>query len=89
MTNLPLTNIALILGIAFLLIAVLGQSKLLFLEINPGCFGRLLALFLGVASLTFALLGGNFPVESIDLIKNSLAKAIQQNLVSLSEMLNS
>ncbi|MBW4562855.1 MAG: hypothetical protein KME32_17240 [Mojavia pulchra JT2-VF2] len=89
MTGLALTNILLILGITFLLIAVLGQSKLGFIEINPGCLGRLLALFLGVASLAFALLGGNFSVETIDLIRNYLAKAIQQNLVSLNELLNS
>lgn len=89
MTTLPLSNIFLILGIAFLLIAVLGQSKLLFIELNPGCLGRVLALVLGVASLAFALLGGNFSVETIDLIRNSLAKAIQQNLVSLNELLNS
>ncbi|MBD2446247.1 hypothetical protein H6G76_03550 [Nostoc sp. FACHB-152] len=89
MTTLPLTNIFLILGIAFLVIAVLGQAKLFFLEINPGCFGRLLALFLGVASLAFALSGGNFPVETADLIRNYLSQAIQQSFVSLNELFNS
>jgi len=89
MTTLPLNNIFLILGITLLLIAVLGNSKIAIIEINPGCLGRLLALFLGVASLAFALLGGSFSVETIDLIRNYIAKAIQQNLFSFNELLNS
>ncbi|MBE9205039.1 hypothetical protein IQ244_00505 [Nostoc sp. LEGE 06077] len=91
MANFPLTNIFLTLGIVFLVIAVLGQSKLGFIEINPGCLGRVLALFLGVASLAFVLLGGTFPVETIDVIRNYLAKAkaIQQNLAPLNNLLNS
>jgi hypothetical protein len=89
MTSLPSTNIFLILGIVFVFIAVLGQSKLGFIEINPGCLGRLLALFIGVASLSFAIMGGNFTLESIDAIKNYLARAIQENLVSFTELFNS
>lgn len=89
MTTLPLTNIFFILGIVFLLIAVLGSSKLGFIEINPGYFGRALALFLGIASLAFVFLGGNSPVENINTIGNYLAKAIQQNFHSLSELFNS
>ncbi len=89
MTTLPLTNIFFILGIVFLLIAVLGSSKIGFIEINPGCFGRTLALFLGVASLAFVFLGGNLPLENINAIGNYLAKAIQQNFNSMSELFNS
>ncbi|MCC5634531.1 hypothetical protein LC593_01430 [Nostoc sp. CHAB 5844] len=89
MANFTLSNIFLTLGIVFLVIAVLGQSKLGFIEINPGCLGRLLALVLGVGSLAFVLLGGNFPVETVDLIRNYLAKAIQQNLPPLNELFNS
>ncbi|BAZ32663.1 hypothetical protein NIES4074_51690 [Cylindrospermum sp. NIES-4074] len=80
MTNLPLTNSLLIAGIVFLSIAVLGQIKLGFAEINPGCFGRVLALFLGILSLGFAALLVSFPVETLDLIKTYLAKLIQQNI---------
>jgi hypothetical protein len=80
MTNLPLTNSLLIAGIVFLAIAVLGQIKLGFAEINPGCFGRILALFLGILSLGFAALLVSFPVETLDLIKTYLAKLIQQNI---------
>lgn len=80
MTNFPLTNSLLIAGIVFLTIAVLGQTKLGFAEINPGCFGRILALFLGFLSLGFAALLVSFPVETLDLIKTYLAKLIQQNI---------
>jgi hypothetical protein len=89
MTSLPSTNIFLILGIVFIFIAVLGQSKLGFIEINPGCFGRLLALFIGIASLSFAIMGGNFTLESINAIANYLTRAVQENLVSFTELFNS
>ncbi|MBD2298169.1 hypothetical protein [Nostoc sp. FACHB-190] len=89
MANFTISNIFLTLGIIFLVISVLGQSKLGFIEINPGCFGRVLALFLGVASLAFVFLGGNFSVETVDLIRNYLAKAIQQNIPQLNEIFNS
>ncbi|ALF55402.1 hypothetical protein ACX27_25400 [Nostoc piscinale CENA21] len=89
MANFTLSNIFLTLGIVFLVISVLGQSKLGFIEINPGCFGRVLALIIGVASLAFVLLGSNFSVETIDLIRNYLAKAIQQNIPQINELLNS
>lgn len=80
MTNSPLTNYLLIAGVAFLLIAVLGQTKLGFIEINPGCFGRTLALFLGVFSLLFALGMVGLPMETFDLIRNYLTQEIQQYL---------
>lgn len=83
MTNLPLTNSLWIAGIIFLTIAVLGQIKLGFAEINPGCFGRTLALFVGILSLGFAALLVNFPVETLDLFKTYIAKLIQQNMVLL------
>jgi hypothetical protein len=80
MTNAPLTNYLLIAGIGFLLIAVLGQTKLGFAEINPGCFGRTLALFLGVFSLLFALGMVGLPMETFDVIRNYLTQQIQQYL---------
>ncbi|MBW4687906.1 MAG: hypothetical protein KME40_23090 [Komarekiella atlantica HA4396-MV6] len=89
MTSLPLPNIFLILGIVFVFIAVIGQSKLGFIEINPGCLGRLLALFIGVASLSFAIMDGSLTVETIDAIRNYLARAIQENLVSFNKIFNS
>ncbi|WP_246162632.1 hypothetical protein [Brasilonema sennae] len=80
MTNSPLTNLLLIAGTVFLAIAVIGQARLGFAEINPGFFGRLLALIIGLFSLTGAVVLVLFPVEIVDLIRNYLAQQIQQNL---------
>lgn len=80
MTSLISTNYLLIAGVIFLVIAVLGQTKLGFIEINPGCFGRTLALFLGTISLLFALGMGSIPIETLDLIKAYLTDQIQQYL---------
>ncbi len=87
MTNPPLTTLFLILGIVFLTISVIGQSKLFFAEINPGFFGRFLALIIGVFSLICAVLIGVFPVESVDVLKNYLAQQLQQNISSINQLL--
>ncbi|OUL33044.1 hypothetical protein BV372_17855 [Nostoc sp. T09] len=79
MTNFPSTNVFLIVGIVFLLIAVLGQTKLGFAEINPGCFGRTLALLIGLLSLAVALLSGTTSVETLDLLRTYLTNLIQQS----------
>lgn len=70
----------LIAGIIFLLIAVVGQAKLGFAEINPGFFGRLLALIIGLFILVLAALIGLLPVETLNLIKTYLQEQIQQNI---------
>ncbi|NMG05996.1 hypothetical protein [Brasilonema sp. UFV-L1] len=80
MTNSPLTTSLLIAGTVFLTIAVVGQARLGFAEINPGCFGRFLALIIGLFSLTCAVLIVLFPAEFVDLIRNYLVQEIQQNL---------
>lgn len=82
MTNvLPLTTPFLLVSILFLLIAVLGQSKLGLIEINPGWFGRLLALLIGIFCLATAILLVLFPAETLlELIQSNLAKQLQQNL---------
>ncbi len=80
MSALPLTNILLILGIVFLTISVIGQSRLGFMEINPSFFGRVLALMIGLFSLGSAAALGLFPVEMIDLVRTSVSEFIQQNL---------
>ncbi len=87
MTNSPLTTFFLILGIVFLTISVIGQSKLFFAEINPGCFGRFLALIIGVFSLMCAVFIGVFPLETVDLVKNYLAQQLQQNISSINQLL--
>lgn len=80
MTNSPLTNLLLIAGTVFLAIAVVGRARLGFAEINPGFFGRFLALIIGLFSLTCAAVLVLFPVELVDFIRNYLAQQIQQNL---------
>ncbi|WP_256973294.1 hypothetical protein [Nostoc sp. T09] len=61
------------------MIAVLGQTKLGFAEINPGCFGRTLALLIGLLSLAVALLSGTTSVETLDLLRTYLTNLIQQS----------
>ncbi len=83
MSNSPVTTLFLISGLVFIMLAVIGNAKLGFAEINPGFFGRFLALIFGMVSLIIAVLLVVFPVEMLDVIKNSLAEQIQQNMSSL------
>jgi hypothetical protein len=71
-------NLFFILGIVFLVIAVIGQSKVLFMEINPGCFGRLLALALGALSLYLAFPQGLITVPSLDVFRNFVQNLIPE-----------
>ncbi|MGH2413572.1 MAG: hypothetical protein ACRDEA_07760, partial [Microcystaceae cyanobacterium] len=80
MTHSPKTTSMLNAGTVFLAIAVVGQARLGFAEINPGFFGRFLALIIGLFSLTCAVLLVLFPTDIVDLIRNYLAQQIQQNL---------
>lgn len=83
MTNSSLITSFSIAGLVFLTIAVVGQAKFAFAEINPGGFGRFLALILGVVSLTIAALLLIFPVELLEGIRTYLAEQIQQNINNL------
>jgi hypothetical protein len=88
MTDLTSTNPFLIAGIIFIVIAVIGNSKLAFIEINPGFFGRLLALFIGAFSLLYALgLFNTVSVVNIDSFRTNIANQIQQNLDLINEIL--
>ena len=79
MTNsLPLNTFFAIAGMTFLLIAVIGRSKLGFAEINPGCFGRLLALIIGLSLLSETSILTAFPTDNlIQLIRDVLTDGIQ------------
>lgn len=79
MTTSSLTTFFLISGMVFLMIAVVGQSRLGFAEIKPGCFGRFLAVIIGIFSLICAVLLVTFPPEILDFVKNYLAQQLQQN----------
>ncbi len=86
MTDLAGNNTFIIVGIVFITIAVIGQSKLGFIEINPGCFGRLLALIIGISSLLYAAGLLNFSVANIDSLRTYLTELIQQSLSSMNEL---
>jgi len=87
MTDITPNSTFLIAGIVFVTIAVIGQSKLGFIEINPGCFGRLLALFIGISSLLYALGLLNFSGETLDLLRTSLTEQVKQSISSINELL--
>ncbi|WP_292764638.1 hypothetical protein [Nostoc sp. NOS(2021)] len=86
MTDLTPSSTFLIAGIVFITIAVIGQSKLGFLEINPGCFGRFLALFIGISSLLYALGLLNLSAETLDLLRISLTEQIKQSISSINDL---
>lgn len=87
MTDLTSNSTFLIAGIVFITIAVIGQSKLAFIEINPGCFGRFLALIIGISSLLYALGLLNFSAVNLDLLRTSLTEQIKQSISSINELL--
>jgi hypothetical protein len=87
MTDITPNSTFLIAGIVFVTIAVIGQSKLGFIEINPGCFGRLLALFIGISSLLYALGLFTFSGETLDLLRTSLTEQIKQRISSINGLL--
>ncbi|MEH1925546.1 hypothetical protein [Nostoc sp.] len=88
MTDLTPNSTFLIAGIVFITIAVIGKSKLAFIEINPGFFGRLLALIIGTSSLLYALGLLNFSVGNLDLLRTSfLTEQIKQSISSINELL--
>ncbi|MBN3884042.1 MAG: hypothetical protein V7K64_01345 [Nostoc sp.] len=87
MTDLTPNNSFLIAGIVFITIAVIGKSKLAFIEINPGFFGRVLALLIGISSLFYALGLLNFSAGTLDLLRTSLTEQIKQSISSINELL--
>ncbi|HLO86766.1 MAG TPA: hypothetical protein VK203_17435 [Nostocaceae cyanobacterium] len=83
----PLSNYFLIAGVIFFAIAVLGNVKFLFLEINPGCFGRSLALILGCLSFVSALIFFSFPAGNLDMLLNDFTQTIQQGITAINQVL--
>ncbi|WP_189523494.1 hypothetical protein [Nostoc sp. PA-18-2419] len=87
MTDFTANNTFVIAGIVFITIAVIGRSKLAFIEINPGFFGRFLALIIGVSSLLYAVGLLNFSVGTLDSLRTYLPELIQQSVSSINEIL--
>lgn len=79
MINPQLPTIFLIVGMVFLFISVIGQAQLGFASINPGCFGRFLALIFGLTSLILAVSLSNFSTEMLDAVRIYITNQIQQN----------
>ncbi len=73
-----MTNLLLTFGIICFIIAVIGQAKLFFLEINPGCFGRFIALTTAIFSFALAVIFILFPLSTPDLVSNYLTPYISQ-----------
>ena len=86
MANSPLTTLLGVLSLVFLMIAVVGKSRLAFIEINPGIFGRLLALLLGIFSLATVVLLLIFPVELLDVLRTSFGEQFQESLNSFIQL---
>ena len=87
MTDLTPNSTFLIVGIVFITIAVIGQSKLAFIEINPGCLGRILALIIGISILLYALGLLNFSTVNLDLLRTSLTEQIKPSISSINDLL--
>lgn len=68
------------LGTVFLAIAVLGNSKLWIIELNPGLLGRFLGLVLGLAFYAIAFSGSLFPPDFWQTISDTLRTQLQENL---------
>lgn len=80
MNNPPLTNIFLLAGMFFLLISILGELKFGWAEINPGLFGRIVALVIGSVCLIITVLLVIFPSDLLhELLRNALAERFQKN----------
>lgn len=86
-SSLFLTNIFLLAGMTFLLISVLGELKFGFAEINPGLFGRIVALVIGVLCLITTVFLVIFPSDLLPLlIRNYLLEQFQQNMNLLNKI---
>jgi hypothetical protein len=81
MTHEPLISFFLISGIIFLLLAVAGKSKFAFVEINPGGWGRFLALIIGSVCLILGVGLVILPWEIFsEVIRNFVVEQLKNNI---------
>lgn len=80
-------NLLFISGIVCLAIAIIGQAKLLFIEINPGCFGRLLALIVGIFCLSSTMPNGLFSIPT-EQLNSFVQEAIPRFREIIDQVLN-
>lgn len=80
--NQPITFLLTTLGTVFLIIAVIGNSKIWFIELNPGGFGRFLGLILGLVFYILVFSSLLVPIEFWQTISEALSNQIQENIKS-------
>jgi hypothetical protein len=80
--NTPLHSLLVTLGTLFLVIAVIGNSKLWVIELNPGGFGRFLGLLLGIVFYVIAFSSSFLPVEFWQTVSDTLTNQFQENIKS-------
>jgi hypothetical protein len=77
--NTPASFFLVTLGTVFLVIAVIGNSKLWVIELNPGLCGRFLGLVLGLVFYAIAFSGSVFPAEFWQTVGDTLRTQLEEN----------
>jgi hypothetical protein len=80
--NTPLSSLLVTLGTLFLIIAVIGNSRIWIIELNPGGFGRFLGLILGIVFYVIAFSSLLLPVDFWQMISEALTNQLQENIKS-------
>ncbi len=80
--NTPLSSLLVTLGTIFLIIAVIGNSRIWVIELNPGGFGRFLGLILGIVFYAVAFSSLLLPVDFWQMISDVLTNQLQENIKS-------
>ena len=80
--NTPVSSLLVTLGTIFLIIAVIGNSRIWVIELNPGGFGRFLGLILGIVFYVIAFSSLLLPVDFWQMISDVLTNQLQENIKS-------
>ena len=80
--NTPVPSLLVTLGTIFLIIAVIGNSRIWVIELNPGGFGRFLGLILGIIFYIIAFSSLLLPVDFWQMISDVLTNQLQENIKS-------
>lgn len=78
--NTPASLFLTALGTLFLIVAVLGNSKLWIIELNPGFCGRFLGLVLGLVFYAIAFSGSYLPPEFWQTVTEALRTQFEENI---------
>lgn len=80
--NTPVSSLLVTIGTIFLIIAVIGNSRIWVIELNPGGFGRFLGLILGIVFYVIAFSSLLLPVDFWQMISDVLTNQLQENIKS-------